>query len=92
MSSELWGFEEWLFRLFTSRPRLRESGVLIRQVGLPKCGSSNNLSEPLFGRFPVLDNRPALPVHSQQSMCPVDKASFMTKPVALWVSVLRRSR
>jgi len=39
----LWGFEERLFRWFASRRRLREFGVLIRHVGLPKCGRSNKL-------------------------------------------------
>ena len=87
MSSELWGFEERLFRWFASHRRLGESDVLLRPVGLPKCGSSITLWGLLIGRFPVVGNRPVLPVHSQQSMCLVDKDSFMRQPVVLWVSV-----
>jgi hypothetical protein len=66
VSIELWGFEEQLPGFFAFQRWGREPGVLIWQADWRWCGSLDDLCELLFGRFPALGKRTALPMRRRQ--------------------------
>ena len=89
MSSELWGFEEYLFDLIWSRRWLREYGILIWLVTCWVTVSFDDRRGLLADAFPALGNSLAWPVHSRQSMFHEDKALFMSEPVVPEAVVLK---